>query len=371
MRRADSNLPRRMEAKTRAPAFDAPDGRMAGTDAERRAAVALRERLKALGRAANVQAIEIRPRFGLTHSVHALLAIVGSLLVSTSPALGGAVILAAAVSTFLDVTGSLHLVRRLTGRRASQNVVSPSAAGRPGVLVVAAAYDVSRGGFLARVASTVRDPWLLMLTAMLVLLVCAVLVLAGIDATAVTAVQFAPTVVLILLLPVFLDPELGEPLAKATANVEAALALAESLEGELEHFEVWALFTGAEGPFGLGMAAWLRSVRRELPKGSMAILCLEGGSGDIRFARRDGPLLPLRANRQLVRVCGEIAEDDGPDGAFGAEAVISRAPRNASVAIGRGFPAIGLSGDGELLEGFSRELAHRLDAEVGPTLPPR
>ena len=88
----------------------------AGTDAERRAAMHLRERLASRGRDAALQPIGVRPRFGLAHAIHALVAIVGSVVAAGSPVLGTALVGAAAVSAFLDVAGLLHVVRRLTAR---------------------------------------------------------------------------------------------------------------------------------------------------------------------------------------------------------------------------------------------------------------
>ncbi len=84
----------------------------------------LRDRLRGMGREADLQTVPIRPRFGLAHTVHALLAVVGSVVAVTNPEVGGALVLAAALATFLDVTNVLQLTRRLTGRRMSQNVES-------------------------------------------------------------------------------------------------------------------------------------------------------------------------------------------------------------------------------------------------------
>ena len=161
----------------------------AGTDAERRAAVQLRERLASLGRDATLQPIDIRPRFGLAHAIHAVVAIVGSVVAAGSPALGAALVAAAAVSAFLDVAGLLHLVRRLTGKRASQNVVSLEDGDKPGTLVLVSGYDSPRASqAFARAARMLRDPWLAMLAAMLAILVCCVLRLVGIESQALTAV---------------------------------------------------------------------------------------------------------------------------------------------------------------------------------------
>jgi hypothetical protein len=121
-------------------------GRVAGTDAERRAAEHLAGRLRDLGREAEVEPISVHPSWALTHLLHALLAVVGSVLSVPAPALGVGLLAFAALSTLGDLTGTLYLVRRITGRRASQNVVSPEGGEKPGLLVLVAHYDAGRGG---------------------------------------------------------------------------------------------------------------------------------------------------------------------------------------------------------------------------------
>jgi hypothetical protein len=354
-------------------------GRAAGTDAERRAAVHVRERLESSGRDASIQPTSIRPRFGLAHAIHAVVAVVGSVVAAGSPALGTALVAAVTVSTFLDVAGILHVVRRLTGKRASQNVESTVDDGKPGTLILVAAYDAPRESRAFELAQRLlRDPWLAMLLAMLAILACCALRLAGIDSQALTAVQFVPTVLLILLTAALVDIELAQagearPRAGAAATV---MRLGEELE--LEHFDVWVVLPGAEQPFALGMGGWLRGHRKQLDRAATAVLHVDAvGDGPVRYARRVGPLAPLRCHRDLVRLCGEIAEDDGEDGAYAATKRVDRRPIAAAAAIARGLPAISVAcaGTGDPSEdslerayGFCSELARRLDAEVGPEL---
>lgn len=376
-----SNLRDRMDPMRETAALAGQDRRVAGSDAERRAAVHVRDRLRSLGREAEAQAIQIRPRFGLTHAIHAVLAIVGSVVAVGSPPLGAALVLVAAVSAFLDVSGTLHVVRRLTGRRASQNVESLEDGDKSGVLVLVANYDAPRGSAaFERARSLLRDPWLAMLIAMLAILLCCTLRIFGIEGSVLTAVQFAPTVLLILLTPAFVDVELSEGVGAPAdaAAVATVLGLAEELGGELEHFDVWVVLTGSQHPFALGMGGWLRRRRRELDRGTTAVLHVDSvGDGPVRFTRREGPLVPLRCHSELVRICEQIAEDDGEGGAYDAAGRTSRAPNDAAAAIARGFPALSVSCAGtepdaaglERALGFCRELVERLDAEVGPTLP--
>ena len=365
-------------AENTAPAA-APTAGAAGTDAERRAAVHLRGRLASLGRDADLQPISVRPRFGLTHAIHAFVAIVGSVAAAGSPVLGTALVGAAAASTFLDVAGLLHLARRITGKRASQNVESLEDGGKPGTLILVAGYDAPRrSAAFERAQRVLRDPWLAMLLAMLVILACCVLRTVGIENQALTGVQFVPTVLLILLTPAFLDIELAEPSADGPREGAVTTALRLSDELELEHFDVWVVLTGAEKPFALGMGGWMRRRRKQLNREATVVLHVDAvGDGSVRYTRRVGPLAPLRCHRDLVRLCGEIAEDDSDGDVYAARSRVDRRPTNAAAAIARGLPAISVGCEGgagpsaEALErayGFCAELARRLDAEVGPAL---
>src|SRR5687767_2507221 len=113
-----------MDVRAEVDALVGFEGRAPGTDAERRAAQHLARRLRESGREADVESIEVRPGWPLTHMIHALLAIAGSLLAVALPVVGLLVLFVAAVSTLGDLTGTFFLVRRMTPRRASQNVVS-------------------------------------------------------------------------------------------------------------------------------------------------------------------------------------------------------------------------------------------------------
>ena len=376
-----SNLPLRMEAKREAAALEAFGGRAAGSDAERRAAVHLRDRLRAMGREADTEAIEVRPRFGLAHTLHALVAIVGSVVAVASPLAGAAVVLAAGVLTLLDLTGTLALTRRLSGRRASQNVFSPEDGGRPGTLLLVAHYDAGRKAPAFVLAQrALRSPWLVMLGAIGVLVVCCGLRALEIEGTVLTTVQFVPTVLLILLVPALADLELSdvdEGSADNAAGVATVLALADEIGGSLEAFDVWVLLTGAQKPMAAGMRAWLRRHRSELDRERVAVINVDGvGSGPVRFTRREGPLVARRSHSQLLRICGEIAEDDGEGGTYEAGSTVVRERTDASAARPRKLPAITVSCQGsevspeglQRMRAFCRDLIERLDAEVAPTL---
>ena len=102
------------------------EGRLAGTDAERRAANWLAERLRELGRRVEVEPTYVHPQCGRSSTPPtACSAFAGSLVAISIPALGFALVLVAATSMYLDLNGRFYLLRSLFFRRASQNVVSP------------------------------------------------------------------------------------------------------------------------------------------------------------------------------------------------------------------------------------------------------
>ena len=207
---------------------------------------------------------------------------VGSVVAVTAPAPGAALVLAAALLTLLDGLGYLHLLRRPLGTRASQNVESREEADKPGVLVIAAGYDSPReSGTLALATRLLRDPSLAMALSMLVLLACCALRVAGIESTAVTAVQFVPTVLLILLIPALVDVELsgaGSDAGRRRRRGDRRPGGRE-LTGRLDHFAVWVVLTGANQPSALGMRAWLRRHRKELDRERTAVIAI-GPVGD-------------------------------------------------------------------------------------------
>lgn len=256
---------------------------IAGSDAERRAALALRERLEADGRAVDVEPFRFHQRWALAQAVALGLAVIGSVLSVTDARAGTALVAVAAVASILEATGAVALLRRLTGTRASQNVscppggsggaerrdvtASPPAShARPGLLVLAAAYDAPRATAFARVAERVREPWLVVGAALVAVLACCVARLLGAEGDLLTAIQLAPTLLLLAALPLLVDVELapvGDGAAEA-AGVEVAIALADRLDGELARLDVWLVLCGAGGALGAGMRAWRRRHRGEL-----------------------------------------------------------------------------------------------------------
>jgi hypothetical protein len=399
-----------MEVREEIETLVAFEGRGPGTDAERRAAMHLVGRLERLGRAAEAEQVTVFPNWPLTYAIHAALAIAGSVLSVSVPVLGAALALLATVLTFLDANGMALTTRRLLGRRASQNVVSPESGDKGGRLVLVAHYDAGRGGLAfhprlqerrAALGGLLRrpiGPFQPLFYALVWVLICCLLRLPGMDSTILTVIQFLGTVLLILALPFLLDTAAADIVPGANDNasgVATALRLAERYDGDLQHFDLNVLLTGSEEALGLGMRAHVKRNRSELDPERVVFLNVdEVGRGTVRFTEREGLVLPLKTHAQLVTLCREIVadqEEGDDDEEPAARGVTSRSASDASVARAAGFPAITITCKSRLdytpghhspsdlperiddaaLERayhFCCELIERLDATVGPDL---
>src|SRR4029079_9868107 len=74
-----------------------------GTDAERRAGNMLAGRLRGTGRRADIAPFYCPPQYPGLPLIHALMGVAGSLIATVQPAAGFALVLLAAVSTYLDL----------------------------------------------------------------------------------------------------------------------------------------------------------------------------------------------------------------------------------------------------------------------------
>ena len=389
-------------------ALVAHERRAPGSDAERRAARHLEGRLRAIGREVAVEPFQTRPRWPLVHLLHAVAAIAGTLIAVSTP-LAGAIVLAVVAALVLDdLSGRLQLTRRVTGWRASQNVVSPEDGERPGTLVLVAHYDSGRTGAIFNERAQRRRAWIGRLLrrpispfepfflAIVAALACALLRVGGIETDAVAAVQFAAAVVLIVSVALLADIALSETSPGANDNASGAatvLRLAERYGDTLEHFDVWVLFSGAGEAFADGMRAFLRRHGAGLIRGRTVFLCVdEVGTGTVAYTRREGLLLARSHNPALVDLCDQVAEEDlEEDDRYGARSIVGRALRDAVRARGRGFAAVTVSSlnergyapdhhqptdlpdriDPDALDrafGFCSELVELIDDEIGPRI---
>jgi hypothetical protein len=331
-----------------------------GSDAERRAARDLAERLSGLGRDAETESTSVRPNFALTHLIHALLVIAGGALATAEPLAGLIVVLVTGISAFGDLTGSFHLIRRLTPRRASQNVISREESDKPGTLVLVAHYDSARSGAIFNPGARSRrerigtallrrplGPFELYFWSIIVVLICCTIRLFGVEATALSAIQFIPTIALIIAVPLLADIALSDTTPGASDNasgVATVLKLADRYGDELDHFDVHVLLPGASEGMQLGMAAFLKRHKKTLDSETTVFVCVDdvGGGGGIRFATKEGWLLAYPYHPDLVALCERIAQEDEADGWYDAAPSNTRTATDAHRARVKGFPAIAI-----------------------------
>jgi len=313
-------------------------GRRAGTDAERRAANWIAQRVRDGGRRAVVEPTYVHPQYGLVHALHCALAFAGSLVAIVAPPVGFAMVLVAALSMYLDLNGRFYLARRLFFRRASQNVVSPGKRDKASArLFICAHYDSARSGAAfqpRRVARASRlakrlpfpiAPFRILFWSVAILLPILGARMAGVDSGLISILQLIPT--LILLIGVFLlaDIELSDVVPGANDNasgVATALSLAQELDAEApENLDVWLLFTGGEECQMEGMRAFIRSHRKSIDRENTYFLVLDAvGSGTVRYETGEGLAVTYDMDKRLVQLCNAVATADRENGdRFGAK----------------------------------------------------
>jgi hypothetical protein len=307
-------------------------GRGPGTDAERRAANLLAARLRGMGRRAEIEPFFAHPQYALVHLIHAVIAIAGSIVATVQPAVGFALVFAAAISTYLDLNTRLYLVRGLLFRRVSQNVVSagdrPDA---PARLILMAHYDAARTGYIfskasgriRRLPERVRlglGPFRLFFWVGLApLLPILGARMAGVDATWLSALQAIPTIVLIVAAFLLIDISLSEIVPGAYDNasgVAAVLAAADELAADPPpNLDVWVVLAGSEESFCEGSRAFVRSNRKQIDRDRTYFLNVDSVSyGEVAYEISQGAVISLPHDRQLVELCQALAEAGAADG---------------------------------------------------------
>lgn len=298
-----------------------------GTDAERRAARRLAGELLDQRHHVRIETFWCRPNWALAQAWHVALALAGSLVSVSQPTIGAALVAVALLSALADELIGLSPGRRLTPERASQNVVArPRSATAtdtppeppPVKLIVTANYDAGRTGLvyrnaLRRPAARLRrlaGPAAIGWVAWLALAMTWSLAIAIIRATAqhpahsLGAIQFPPTVALVLALALLLEAAAAAygPGANDNASgsaVAAAVfhALAASPPASLG---LELVLAGAGEGGGVGLKRYLRRHREELTRANAVVLGIAPcGNGRLHYWRSDGRLIPLAYARPL------------------------------------------------------------------------
>jgi hypothetical protein len=377
-------------------------GRAPGTSAEREAAEFLAQELRRTGREADVEPTRVRPAYHLTHALHCVFAVFGSVVAVATPALGIGVLLLVAASMFGDLTGRFHLLRFLAPRRSSQNVTSPgSRPDAPAKLVLTAHYDAARSGVifahrrkpaprpiraLSRLGSRIDVFFWATVAVLVIALVRLATGITSDESAALTIVQFVPTVLLLVGVLLFVDVALSEAVPGANDNasgVAAVLELARKLEAEPpHHLDVWVVLTGANEGLMLGMREWMRAHREDIdPRRTFFVNFESVGRGEVRYVRGEGFVVIEQHDARLVRLCESIGTGKPHVLRFGTDAVIPTMRGFSSITICCTDPygripdrhrqsdtadkidpaAMQAAGD------FARKLVHRIDAELLPS----
>jgi hypothetical protein len=383
------------------------EGRLTGTDAERRAANRMAERLRDLGRKAEAEPIYLHPQSALVHAFHCLIGFAGSLVAITVPALGFGLVLAAATSMYLDLNGRLYLLRRFFFRRASQNIVSPGGNPRaPARLLICAHLDAARTGSafspkrarrFARFVHGSRvpiGPYRILFWALATLIPLLGLRMAGVDSHLVSVLQLLPTLVLLVGMFGLVEIALGDVVPGANDNasgVATAISLADELAGDAPaNLDVWVVLDGGGESLQEGMRSFVRSRREEFESPNTFVLAIDSvGAGDVRFQTSAGWVVSYRMDRRLVELSEAIATADAEgDQRFGAAGFASGLGGEAATTAAAGWRSIGitcLDSDGyvanrhlpsdtpkavdqaalDRAHDFALELIRRLDADLG------
>lgn len=315
-------------------------------DGERRAAVALRDRLRRRGRPARIETAWVRPAWPWLYAGLCALGAAASLLALAQPEVALAIVVVVLVALAGDAGGWAPFARLLLPRRATQCVVSepPPRPGRPRIrLIVTAPYDARLGGLARRLAPLrarlplPSGPALMCLALTLLAALTAVRV-TGVEERWVDLVAIAPTVALLLGAGLYLDVALAGPSADADANAGAA-AVALAVAAELDripprNLAVELVLAGAGEAGHLGFRDYVRRRRRAARPRELAVLALgPAGAGPPRHHRAEGVLPPRNAHPGLIAVA-----DRGRRARHGSTA--------AAEALRAGWPAIGLSAAG-------------------------
>jgi hypothetical protein len=348
-------IPGLMTAAETASDLSSFSGRRGGSDAERRAALWLSDRLRTQGRAATIETFWCRPNWALAHAWHAVLGLGASVLIVSEPWIGGGLALVTVASIAFDAATGRSLGRRLTPERASQNVVAPDPAATPGTarVIVTANYDAGRAGLVYRtgprvLAATLRrvaaggrltPGWLGWLTiALLWLVVIAIARNAGSSGTVIDIVQLVPSIGLLVATVALVELGLSPPSPAAgdnAAGVAVALAAIAALDARADgSAAVDLVLQGATDRDPAGPRRYLG--RDGTPRERPIVLGIAAsGSGSPRWWRSDGPLWPLGYDRRLRELAADVCSGaDGHRGRGTTPALGARAAGLRAIAIG-------------------------------------
>jgi hypothetical protein len=321
-----------------------PEGRLPGSEQDRRATGMLAAELESMGRQAAVEPIRVRPAWHLTFAVFAALAAGGTVLSTIAAPAGAVILLLTAAAMYGDLAVGFHTLRLFTPRRATSNITSRERRESPAARVILTAqHDAGRTGLLYALPrlglrlrrATLTSPLHFLFWSVMAALVAAIVRLAVDDSGVLTAVQFALAVIFLTYVVLFLDVAAAAPSPGAADNasgVTTVLEVARRLSAEPpELVETWVLFTGASDTSALGMKAWLEEHGGSLRGVPTYVVNVKGaGSGRVCHVVGEGYATLVRGDERLARLCE----------AAGSERHVWRIGTDASTAASHGHPAI-------------------------------
>jgi hypothetical protein len=323
-----------------------PDGRLPGSDGDRRATDILAAELESMGRRAEVEELRVRPGWHLTFAMLAALAAGGTVLSAIAPPAGAVLLLITAAAMYGDLAAGFHSFRLFTPRRTTRNVTSTERLESPAARVVLTAHhDTGRTGLLyaipwprlgrRRRRATLTSPLHFLFWTVMVALVAAIAALAVEDSGPLTGIQFALTAIFLTYVMLLLDAAAAAPSPGAGDNasgVAAVLEVSRRLAADpLQLVETQVVFGGAGDGGGLGVRAWLEEHGGSLRGVPTYFVNVKGvGSGRVCHVVGEGYAILVRNDERLARLCEQA----------GSERHVWRIGTDASVAASRGHAAI-------------------------------
>ena len=279
------------------------------TDAERRAALWLHDDLRARGHEAWVETVWVRPQWWWSLFWHAALGVAASLLATASPTAGTALAAVTLLSYALELAGLGGLLRLLLVRRATQVVVVEPREPDAVALYLTANTDAPKRGLVfrdgwRRLGGRLRPgPLWWVVGALAVVTGAAAARLSGAEGAVVGAVQFVPTVGLLLAAAAALDVAVGD-VAPGASDDASGVALAVALHEELtarppQRLSAGLVLAGAGELFPYGLRRHLRA-ERPRPRETVLLGCGPCGAGVPAWTSR---------HPQLVEACIAAADD--------------------------------------------------------------
>jgi hypothetical protein len=324
-----------------------PEGRLPGSEQDRRTVAMLAAELESMGRHADVEEIRVRPFWQLTFAIFAGLAAAGTVLSSIAPPAGAVILLLTAAAMYGDLAAGFHTLRLFFPRRTTGNVISTERRERPAARVILTAHhDSGRTGLLyalrvpslRRRRATLTSPLHFLFWTVMVALVGAIVRLAMDESGALDVVQFVLAAIFLTYVVLLLDSAAAAPSPGASDNASGVAALLEAarrLTAEPpELIETWVFLTGAGDAGALGMRAWLEEHGGSLRGVPTYFVNLKGaGNGQVCHVVGEGYATLVRNDERLARLAERA----------GSERHVWRIGTDASAAAARGHAAITLT----------------------------